>query len=183
MPGIRLKQESASTGSKHLSHYLVGVLHGKNQDRNLRQYRQNLAGGFQSIQVRHPNVEKNHIRFHGGGEFDRFSTISGFRTDFPAWMTLQECADAPSCHFMIIRNQDSKHYYTSQAVAGSAHTNCLLQRTAVREKPTEVHARSAKHKSCQTHIPLHLNWFPGFLLSASCKFFRIIEDSGLWTGE
>jgi hypothetical protein len=106
---IGLEQKSARAGPKHFSYDLIGIVHGENQDCDVRGDRQDLAGSLQSVQVRHANVEQNEIRFLSAGEFDGLTSVFCFSTNFPTRMTLKQCADATPCHLMIICNQDSKH--------------------------------------------------------------------------
>src|ERR1051325_11112908 len=85
-------------------------MHSQNQDGYARGNRKDLAGRFQAVEVGHSDVEQNDVGLGDGGKINRLPSVFRLGTYFPASVALEYCPDAAPSHFMIICNQDAKHF-------------------------------------------------------------------------
>src|SRR5205814_4413460 len=69
---------------------------------------EDLTGSIQPIEVGHADIQQKNIRVQLGSSLHRFASIFGFVANFPAWVLLEQRSNTFPCHFVVIRDKDSK---------------------------------------------------------------------------
>ena len=95
---------------------------------------QNLAGGFESIQRWHADIENYDVRFKVSDFLHGLAAVSSFTADFPAGVRCQQSADTATNDFMIISHKNTERHKTPRTVANQCSRICPVrcERMAIR---------------------------------------------------
>jgi len=92
--GFILENEAAGAGLNDLLNEVVGLVHGEDEDFRGGRGFADLAGGFDTVEKGHADVENGDVRFVFGGLFDRVAAVDGLRADFPTAAGFDQYAQA-----------------------------------------------------------------------------------------
>jgi hypothetical protein len=81
----------------------------QNQNASIWRCRQNLPRRVQPVQVRHSDIQQQHVWLQLAGTLDSFPAVSGLATNFPPGMAFEQGANAFPRHLVIVCDKDSKH--------------------------------------------------------------------------
>ena len=106
--GVVFQDISAGAGIDNLLNEVVRLVHGEDQDFSGRRGGANTAGGFNTVEKGHTDIEDRNVRLEFGSFVDSVAPVCGFGADLPAGAGFEKGAQASTNHGMIIRDEDAQ---------------------------------------------------------------------------
>ena len=76
------------------------------------------AGGFDTIQARHTDVQDDDVGLEPSGFFKGFAAVGGFGTDLPTFPRFEQCAKSGADYGVIIRDEKAQIHGAHPEVLG-----------------------------------------------------------------
>ena len=91
-------------------------MHAEDDDGDVWVFLDDAAGGFDSVEAGHADVEDGYVGFLAGGEFDGFGSVGGFGYYLEAGLAFQKDAEASAHHGVIVgeENADGVHGWQAE---------------------------------------------------------------------
>jgi hypothetical protein len=100
-----LEQEAARACREGLIHVLVQVEGGQDHHPGPRARRQELLGGLQAVQVRHPDVHQHHLGPQPPGGGDRLDAVAGLAHHLDVGLGLQDHPEPRPDQLLVVGQQ------------------------------------------------------------------------------
>ncbi len=130
-PASDFQHVALRAGVQHFAHELLGLVCGEDEHALARPVREDLARGFEPVQLRHRHVEDHDVGPQALREIDGLAAILGLPDDAPAGDLLEGARDALANELVVVRDEYPYRFH-SGGIRGS------VARTSVPESPAST---------------------------------------------
>src|SRR2546428_8840239 len=138
---IGFQYVGAGARGQHFTGHLLGLVQRNNEHLRMRYGLQDLAGGFQTTQLRQGDVHHDHVRFQLLGFLEGFLAGNCLAADLPPGVGFQELSDSSPGRFVVVRHKNPDLIHALAPWRG---------RVALTTVPEPLDSRSSRPPNCLT---------------------------------